>query len=178
MWRMISIAMERQLNILAQGDRSAAKVVFELSDATERVFRSNSFHAIYSRDTILHIQDKAALFASFYKWTKPGGRLLISDYCCGQEDRSLWSEHFTQYVKQRGYQLHTVQEYGKILEGAGYCDVEAIDVTDYLVERCEEELKRIKPLQPDLSRNSVKRITTIWWKDGNRRSPDACKETK
>jgi len=146
---MISIAMERQLNILAQGDRSAAKVVFELSDATERVFRSNSFHAIYSRDTILHIQDKAALFASFYTWTKPGGRLLISDYCCGQEDRSLWSEHFTQYVKQRGYQLHTVQEYGKILEGAGYCDVEAIDVTDYLVERCEEELKRIQPLQPE-----------------------------
>jgi len=146
---MISIAMERQLNILAQGDRSAAKVVFELSDATERVFRSNSFHAIYSRDTILHIQDKASLFASFYTWTKPGGRLLISDYCCGQEDRSLWSEHFTQYVKQRGYQLHTVQEYGKILEGAGYCDVEAIDVTDYLVERCEEELKRIQPLQPE-----------------------------
>jgi len=146
---MISIAMERQLNILAQGDRSAAKVVFELSDATERVFRPNSFHAIYSRDTILHIQDKASLFASFYTWTKPGGRVLISDYCCGQEDPSLWSEHFTQYVKQRGYQLHTVQEYGKLLEGAGYVDVEAIDITDYLVERCEAELKRIQPLQPE-----------------------------
>jgi len=144
---MISVAMERQLKILEQGDRTAAKVVFELCDATERVFRPNFFHAIYSRDTILHIQDKSALFSSFFSWTKPGGRLLISDYCCGQEDRNLWSEPFSQYVKQRGYQLHTIQQYGKLLEDAGYCEVEAIDVTDYLVERCDEELKRLKPLQ-------------------------------
>merc|ERR1712168_245915 len=107
-----------------------------------RVFRPNSFHAIYSRDTILHIQDKASLFASFYTWTKPGGRVLISDYCCGHEDPSLWSEHFTQYVKQRGYQLHTVQEYGKLLEGAGYVDVEAIDITDYLVEGWKSKIAR------------------------------------
>ena len=32
------------------------QVVFELSDATERQFRPNSFNAIYSRDTILHIE--------------------------------------------------------------------------------------------------------------------------
>lgn len=146
---MISIAMERQLKVLSQGDRSAAKVVFEISDVTERQFRANSFHVIYSRDTILHIEDKGSLFSSFYSWTKPGGRLLISDYCCGEEDRNLWSTTFTQYVKQRGYQLHTVQEYGKLLEGAGYSDVEAIDVTDYLVERCEDELKRIKLIEQE-----------------------------
>jgi len=146
---MVSIAMERQLKILAQGDRSAAKVVFEISDATERKFRSNFFHAIYSRDTILHIKDKGALFKSFFEWTKPGGRLLISDYCCGEADRNLWSPQFTQYVKQRGYHLHTVPEYGKLIEGAGYTEVEAIDVTDYLVERCEAELERIKPMREE-----------------------------
>lgn len=146
---MVSLAMERQLKILGQGDRSASKVVFEMSDATERQFRANSFHAIYSRDTILHIEDKASLFSSFFSWTKPGGRLLISDYCCGESDRNLWSPAFDQYVKQRGYQLHTVQEYGKILQGAGYCDVEAIDVTDYLVERCEDELQRIKLIEEE-----------------------------
>jgi len=146
---MVSIAMERQLKILGQGDRSASRVVFEMSDATERQFRANSFHAIYSRDTILHIQDKASLFSSFFSWTKPGGRLLISDYCCGQQNRVLWSDAFTDYVKQRGYQLHTVQEYGKLLEEAGYCDVEAVDVTDYLVERCEEELKRISLIEDE-----------------------------
>lgn len=146
---MISIAMERQLKILEQGDRSAAKVVFEITDATERQFRANFFNAIYSRDTMLHIQDKGALFSSFFAWTKPGGRLLISDYCCGEADRNLWSETFSQYVEQRGYELHTVQEYGKLIEGAGYCDVEAIDVTDYLVERCDDELTRIQPIKDE-----------------------------
>lgn len=144
---MVSIAMERQLKILTDGDRSSARVVFEISDATEREFKANSFNAIYSRDTILHIQDKGALFNSFYSWTKPGGRLLISDYCCGESNRDKWSTAFAKYVKQRGYQLHTVQEYGKLLENAGYCDVEAIDVTDYLVERCEDELNRFAAIE-------------------------------
>jgi len=163
---MISLAMERQLKILEQGDRSASKVVFEISDATERKFRPNSFHAIYSRDTILHIQDKSALFSAMYSWTRPGGRLLISDYCCGEEDRNLWSDAFTTYVQQRGYHLHTVQQYGKLIEGAGYCEVEAVDVTDYLVERCEDELARIKPMEEEFvaefSREDLEYLVSGW----------------
>jgi len=55
-------------------------------------------------------QDKPALFKSFYKWLKPGGKVLISDYCkrAGQP-----SPEFAQYIKQRGYDLHDVQEYGQ-----------------------------------------------------------------
>ena len=37
----------------------------------------------------------------------------------------------------------------QLLEGAGYTEVQAIDVTDYLVERCEEELKRLEPIKDD-----------------------------
>ena len=31
-----------------------------------------------TRDCIIHIRDKDALFQRFYKWLKPGGQLLIS----------------------------------------------------------------------------------------------------
>jgi hypothetical protein len=55
------------------------------------------------------------LFIYYYyhikKWLKPGGQLLISDYCCGEGDHS---DRFKAYVKQRNYHLLTVPSYGKV----------------------------------------------------------------
>ena len=43
-------------------------------------------HQIYfSRDTILHIDDKEELFKKFLYTLKPGGKLMISDYCHGDQ---------------------------------------------------------------------------------------------
>lgn len=44
-------------------------------------------------------------------WLKPGGQLLISDYCCGEKP---WTPVFDAYVKQRGYILYTPSRYGKV----------------------------------------------------------------
>lgn len=57
------------------------------------------------------LQDKPALFRSFYKWLKPGGRVLISDYC---KKAGPASEDFAAYIKQRGYDLHDVEAYGQV----------------------------------------------------------------
>ena len=45
---------------------------FEIGDATKRDFLPESFDVIYSRDTILHIRDKEALFKNFYVIVKYG----------------------------------------------------------------------------------------------------------
>lgn len=37
-----------------------------MSDVTKHDFEPNSFDVIYSRDTILHIVDKDALFSKFF----------------------------------------------------------------------------------------------------------------
>lgn len=42
------------------------QVQFEVADATKRTFPEGSFDVIYSRDTILHIDDKLALFKRFH----------------------------------------------------------------------------------------------------------------
>ena len=47
----------------------------------------------------------------FQNWLKPGGKVLISDYCCTDK---TWSDVYTAYVKQRGYILLTVHDYGKV----------------------------------------------------------------
>ena len=57
-------------------------------------YPDNFYDLVYSRDTILHIKDKKALFEKFFKCLKPGGTLLITDYCHGaKEDHGYDRDH-------------------------------------------------------------------------------------
>ncbi|VAH10144.1 unnamed protein product [Triticum turgidum subsp. durum] len=99
---MVSFAIERAIG-------RSCSVEFEVADCTTKEYAENTFDVIYSRDTILHIQDKSALFRNFFKWLKPGGKVLISDYC---RSPGTPSEEFAAYIKQRGYDLHDVKTNG------------------------------------------------------------------
>lgn len=131
---MISFALERAIGL-------KCSVEFEVADCTKKTYPDNSFDVIYSRDTILHIQDKPALFRTFYKWLKPGGKVLISDYCKGP---GTPSETFAEYIKQRGYDLHDVEAYGQMLKDAGFSKVTAEDRTEQFLKVLQKELDTIE----------------------------------
>ena len=57
---------------------------------------------------------------------KPGGQLFITDYARSADNPS---DGFAAYIKQRAYDLHTVEAYGKLLQEAGFVDVKAEDQT-------------------------------------------------
>ncbi|EGZ22642.1 hypothetical protein PHYSODRAFT_345888 [Phytophthora sojae] len=104
-----------------------ADVEFEICDATQKEFPDASF------------DDKQALFAKFFRWLKPGGRVLISDYCQGEQEPS---DRFKAYVAGRGYHLLSPSQYGKVLESVGFTFVVAEDRTNHFVEVLKEELAR------------------------------------
>ncbi|XP_059643065.1 phosphoethanolamine N-methyltransferase 1-like [Cornus florida] len=131
---MVSFALERAIGL-------KCSVEFEVADCTKKTYPDNTFNVIYSRDTILHIQDKPALFKSFYKWLKPGGKVLISDYCKRAGPPSL---KFSEYIKQRGYDLHDVEAYGQMLRDAGFDKVIAEDRTDQFMEVLQKELNAVE----------------------------------
>ena len=51
----------------------------------------------------------------FQAWLKPGGTLLNSEYVHGRNHPNL-SRAYLDYLKDRCYQLLTVQEYGQLLK--------------------------------------------------------------
>lgn len=114
-------------------------VEFEVCDATTKQYDDASFDVVYSRDTILHIEDKLALFQHFFKWLKPGGKLMISDYCCGSH---TFSDRFQTYVDNRGYYLLSPADYGIVLENAGFVDVVVEDRTEQFIEILNSEVSR------------------------------------
>lgn len=54
---------------------------FEVADATKRTFPEGSFDVVYSRDTILHIDDKLALFRRFHVSPMNQSKLLMDRFC-------------------------------------------------------------------------------------------------
>ncbi|CAM4618017.1 unnamed protein product [Leuciscus chuanchicus] len=137
---MVEIAMERAVT------EKLPLVQFEVSDATKRRFPDASFDVVYSRDTILHIRDKLDLFRKFYSWLKPGGKLLISDYCCGEKP---WTPAFQDYVNQRGYILYTPQRYGQFLSEVGFSNVRAEDRTNQFIQVIKTELQRAEEMKEE-----------------------------
>jgi len=135
---MISIAREKLEN---EEVPNGVTVDFEICDATTKIFPKETFDVIYSRDTILHISDKVALFKLFYEWLKPDGILFITDYCSGPKPHS---QEFEEYVKQRRYHLLTTEQYGKAIEIAGFPIVESYDETKKFLDILKEELKRFE----------------------------------
>ncbi|KAJ6803365.1 phosphoethanolamine N-methyltransferase 1-like [Iris pallida] len=131
---MVSFALERAIG-------RKCSVEFEVVDCTAKIYPDNTFDVIYSRDTILHIQDKPTLFKNFLKWLKPGGKVLISDYC---RKSGKPSEEFSDYIKQRGYDLHDVDAYGQMLKDAGFHEVVAEDRTNQFIDVLQRELDAVE----------------------------------
>lgn len=130
---MILTALER-----AAAHGNGDLVSFEISDAMKREFPPETFDAVHSRDSLLHISDKKTLFAKLYSVLKPGGRLLITDYCRGPDDIS---EGFAAYIKKKDYDLHTITDYAELLKQAGFVDVKAKDCTEQFKQCLTKELE-------------------------------------
>ncbi|KAK3890073.1 hypothetical protein Pcinc_005988 [Petrolisthes cinctipes] len=157
---MINIAQDRHNR---EDNYVKSKVKLEEGDITKIELPKESYDVIYSRDTILHIPTKEQLFKTFYSWLKPGGTLFITDYCRGDQQHS---QEFLAYAEKREYDLRTVKGYGKVIEEAGFTQVEATDLTPTFINILTNELKYFKPQSQafikDYSEKDYKEIVEGW----------------
>ena len=88
----------------------------------------------------MHIPDKPRLFSRLYQLMAPGGRLVITDYARG---KTPGSPEFETYIEKTGYSVIEPQQYGRLLEAAGFMDVVVDDATARFVEILETEADRL-----------------------------------
>jgi phosphoethanolamine N-methyltransferase len=115
------------------------------------------YDAIYSRDVFLHIHDKSRLFSVLKSLLRPGGKLLFTDYCCGEKP---WNPEFSKYVDDRGYDLHTLFEYAALVSEAGFKQVVYSDMSSRFIEILETDLVKIENL--DVSESIKSELVLSW----------------
>jgi phosphoethanolamine N-methyltransferase len=131
---MVVIAVERaaQLGL-------AESVTFLLGDVLETSF-PEPFDIVWSRDAFMHIPDKPRLFSRLFQLLAPQGRLVITDYARG---KTPGSPEFERYIETTGYSVVEPNQYGKLLQAAGFVDVVVDDATARFVEILKRETDQL-----------------------------------
>src|SRR3954451_730041 len=118
--RVHGIDLSRNMLQIAQPRCREARlthaVTFEHADILSYQ-RPAGFDLVHSRDVFLHIHDKVGLFDAIARCLRPGGLLLFSDYLCRA---GLKSADFVAYIRSRGYDLRSLEEYRTLLEQSGF----------------------------------------------------------
>lgn len=118
-------------------------------------FESGSFDVVFSKDSIVHIPDKAALYADIHRVLRPGGRFIASDWLRG--GTGAYSAEMLEYFRLEGitYNMATLDECAAAVRQAGFVGVEIRDRNEWYFALAQRELEA---MQGDLKPMIVERI--------------------
>lgn len=93
-----------------QDEGLPGRASFHLADAMELSFEDSSFDGAYAIESILHMQDKNAVFGHLARVLRPGARLVVADFYQDGEINSFdlsfsTAEMYQEYVHRAGLRL-------------------------------------------------------------------------
>ena len=140
------IGIDIDPELLRQMDRRIERA--RLSDRVHSVcvapgpmpFTADSFDVVFSKDSMVQIPDKPAVFADIARVMRPGGRFIASDWLRGGS--GPYSADMMEYFRLEGiaYNMASPAESAEALARAGFIDVTLRDRTDWYLALARREL--------------------------------------
>ena len=112
-------------------------------------FAAASFDVVFSKDSIVQIPDKPALFAEVHRVLRPGGRFIASDWLRG--GAGDYSADMIEYFRLEGiaYNMASLADSAVALQDAGFGRIEVTDRNAWYLPLARRELESIAgPLKP------------------------------
>jgi SAM-dependent methyltransferase len=107
-------------------------------------FAASSFDVVFSKDSMVQIPDKPAIFAEVLRVLRAGGRFIASDWLRGGS--GAYSPEMMEYFRLEGiaYNMATLEESAAALRNAGFIDVEIRDRHSWYSALAERELEAME----------------------------------
>ena len=159
-------------NIALASKRAASRgltdqVSYQLVEPGPLPFADASFDLVFSKDAIIHIPDKEALFRDVFRVLKPGGFFLASDWLRGDDKPA--SAEMERYVSLEGlsFAMASPLRYEAAMQAAGFRDVDVRDRNAWYLATARNELAQINgPLYDKLTElvgaSETERQTQVW----------------
>jgi len=109
------------------GTQSVGWLSYECVAPGKLPFEDGSFDVVFSKDSMLHIEDKEALFADIYRVLSPGGVIAASDWLSSTEPP--FSKQMAYYIdiEGLGFSMASPDRYRQALAVAGFGDISLTD---------------------------------------------------
>lgn len=106
-------------------------------------FSDRAFDVVFSKDALVHVPDKAALYAEAFRVLRPGGWFCASDWY--GPDGPL-SPDMRRYAADGHleFKLQTLAEARRGLSGAGFVDIASTDRNAWYAEQAKLEVARLE----------------------------------
>jgi phosphoethanolamine N-methyltransferase len=136
---LVELATERARKL-----RLDDRIEYRLVQPGALPFPDASFGAVFSKDAIIHVADKAALYADIFRVLRPGGHLLISDWLRG--DGASLDALVQEFVTASGHNFTMVSlsDMGKLVSSLGFSEVELDDRQAWYAAVAAEELAQLR----------------------------------
>ena len=128
------VGIDVDAGLIARATKGAAGlegVTFRTVTPGPLPFADGSFDVVFSKDAMVHIADKEALFADIFRVLRPGGQVSASDWMSGSDGPFSAAMRYYVEVEGLGFGMASPARYRSAMERAGFRDIRMVDRNDW-----------------------------------------------